>query len=113
MKRTPIGAMDQRITLQRIVRTADGAGGITEGWADFADCPTIWANVIAKAGNESMIEGRMTATFTVLFTIHNRRDIEPRDRIIWQGVAYNIRGIRDMGGRELRLVIEAERGVAQ
>jgi len=111
--KTPIGAMDQRITLQRIARTADGAGGITEAWSDFADCPVIWANVIAKAGNETMIDGRMTATFTVLFTIHNRRDIEPRDRIIWQGVAYNIRGIRDMGGRELRLVIEAERGVAQ
>lgn len=109
--RTTIGAMDQRVTLQRIVRTADGAGGIVEAWADFTDRPTVWANVIAKAGSESMIEGRMTATFTVLFTIHNRRDIEPRDRIIWQGVAYNIRGIRDMGGRELRLVIEAERGV--
>jgi SPP1 family predicted phage head-tail adaptor len=109
--KTPIGAMDQRITLQRIVRTADGAGGISEAWADFTDCPTIWANVIAKAGGESMIEGRMTATFTVLFTIHNRRDIDPRDRIMWQGVAYNIRGIRDMGGRELRLIIEAERGV--
>lgn len=109
--RTTIGAMDQRVTLQRIVRTADGAGGIVEAWEDFTDRPTVWANVIAKAGSESMIEGRMTATFTVLFTIHNRRDIEPRDRIIWQGVAYNIRGIRDMGGRELRLVIEAERGV--
>lgn len=109
--RTPIGRMDQRITLQRIVRTADGAGGISEAWADFEDCPTVWANVVAKSGTESMIEGRMTSTFTVLFGIHNRRDINPRDRIIWQGVAYNIRGIRDMGGRELRLVIEAERGV--
>jgi SPP1 family predicted phage head-tail adaptor len=111
--KTSLGAMDQRITLQRIVRTADGAGGISEAWADLADCATVWANVVAKAGTETMVEGRMTATFAVLFTIHNRRDIDPRDRIIWQGVAYNIRGIRDMGARELRLVIEAERGVTQ
>lgn len=107
------GKLDQRVTFQRLTFTADGAGGTTEAWADYAINPNVWANVVAKAGRETMIEGRMTATFTVLFTIRNRRDIDPRDRIIWQGVAYNIRGIRDMGGRELRLVIEAERGVAQ
>lgn len=109
---TPIGAMDQQITLQRLTFTPDGAGGQTEAWADYATNPTVFAHVIAKAGRESQQEGRMTATFTVLFTIYNRRDIDPRDRIVWQGVTYNIRGIRDEGGRSLRLVIEAERGVA-
>ena len=110
---TPIGRMDQLITLQRFTETPDGIGGVTRTWANFAAHPQIWANVRAKAGKEGMDEGRISATFTVLFTIHNRRDIEPTDRIIWQGVPYNIRGIRDEGGRTLRLVIEAERGVHQ
>lgn len=107
-----IGQMDQRITLQRRVATADGGGGETHDWADYTHNATVWAHVVAKAGRESTQEGRMTAAFTVLFHIHNRRDIDPRDRIVWQGVTYNIRGIRDEGGRALRLVIEAERGVA-
>lgn len=110
---TQIGPMDQRVTLQRLVVSSDGAGGQTETWADFDDTPGIWAHVIAKSGREAMVEGRTTATFIVLFTIWNRRDIDPRDRILWQGVAYNIRGIRDEGGRARRLVIEGERGVAQ
>jgi SPP1 family predicted phage head-tail adaptor len=107
------GAKDQQVTLQRLTIAPDGMGGQTEAWADFAEDATVWAHVVAKSGREGMIEGRTADTFIVLFTIWNRRDIDARDRIIWQGVAYNIRGVRDVGGRSLDLVIEAERGVAQ
>lgn len=106
------GKMDQIVTLQRLARTADGYGGFTEAWADYPSNARVWAHVRAKAGRESMDEGRMTASFTVLFTIYNRSDIDPRDRIVWNGVNYNIRGLRTEGGRRLTLVIEAERGVA-
>lgn len=104
--------MDQRITLQRPVATSDGGGGETTAWTDYTANPAVWASVMAKSGTEGMVEGRATATFVVLFTVYNRSDVNPRDRIIWRGVAYNIRGIRDQGSRNLRLVIEAERGVA-
>lgn len=110
--KTPIGAMDQRITLQLFAAAPDGYGGQLQSWVDYATNPTVWANVIAKSGREGMTEDRMTASFVVLFTIWNRRDIDPRDRIVWQGVVYNIRGVRDQGGRAQRIVIEAERGVA-
>ncbi|MFA9232069.1 MAG: phage head closure protein [Microgenomates group bacterium] len=108
-----IGRMDQRITLQRATSTADGVGGLTEVWTDFVCDPCPWANVKAKAGTEGLVEGRTTATFVVLFTIYNRDDVSELDRIIWQGIAYNIRGIRQESGRNAQLVIEAERGVAQ
>lgn len=107
-----IGKMDQRVTLQRLARTSDGIGGTTDAWTDYPKNATVWANVIAKAGREGMTDGRMVNSFTVLFTIYNRSDIDPRDRIVWQGVNYNIRGLRLEGERRLRLVIEAERGVA-
>lgn len=106
------GRMDQRITLQRLTQTADGYGGFTDAWADFPTMPCVWASVRAKAGREAMTDGRMTASFVVLFEIWNRQDINERDRIVWQGVTYNIRGLRQEGGRQARLVIEAERGVA-
>jgi SPP1 family predicted phage head-tail adaptor len=107
------GQMDQRITLQRLVKAPDGAGGYAESWADYAMNPRPWANVIAKAGRENMTEGRIAAQFTVLFEIYNRSDVIETDRILWDGVAYNIRGIRREGMRDQRLVIEAERGVTQ
>ena len=106
------GAKDQPITLQRKTRTPDGGGGFIDDWADFATTPDVWANVIAKAGREGLDEGRTNATFTVLFTIYNRSDVTELDRIVWQGVTYNIRGIRREGEQALDLVIEAERGVA-
>lgn len=106
------GGMDQRITLQRGTETGDGAGGVTKAWADLASNPAVWAKVYAKAGQESLQEGRVNASFVVLFTIYNRVDLSEKDRIIWQGEPYNIRNLRREGGRALRLVIEAERGVA-
>lgn len=107
------GHMDQRITLQRLVKVPDGAGGYAESWSNLPSDPFPWAKVTAKAGRESMVEGRIAAQFTVLFEIYNRSDLVETDRILWDGTAYNIRGIRREGGRRLRLVIEAERGVAQ
>lgn len=107
------GAKDQQITLQRFTRTPDGGGGFTEAWANYATDAIPWANVKAKGGREGLTEGRTTATFVVVFTIYNRADVTELDRIIWNGVAYNIRGILREGGRNLDLMIEAERGVSQ
>jgi SPP1 family predicted phage head-tail adaptor len=107
------GRMDQRITLQRLAKTPDGGGGYVESWADFDSNPRPWAKVMAKAGRETVIEGRVAAQFTVLFEIYNRTDLVETDRIVWDGVSYNIRGIRREGGQPLTMVIEAERGVAQ
>jgi len=107
------GKMDQLITLQRRVMVPDGAGGTAVEWQDFARNAKPWAEVIAKAGRESLVEGRMAASFTILFIIYNRSDVVETDRILWNGVPFNIRGIRGEGWRALRLVIEAERGVQQ
>lgn len=106
------GALSERITLQRLVRTPDGAGGTVTEWQDFERNPRPWAEVRAKSGREAVVEGRIAATFVVLFTIYNRSDVNETDRIVWNGVVYNIRGIRRESGRALYLVIEAERGEA-
>lgn len=106
------GSKDQQITLQRMTSTADGIGGTTRVWANLATDAHVWAHVRAKAGREQMDEGRMAASFTLLFTIYNRSDLTELDRIRWNGENYNIRGLRREGGRNLDLVIEAERGVA-
>ena len=98
-----IGKMDQRITLQRATETPDGFGGTVRAWSNLAADASPWANVIAKAGREAMVEGRMAATYVVLFTIYNRDDVTELDRILWNGEAYNIRNIRREGGRKLRL----------
>lgn len=104
------GQLDQRVTIQRIERTSDGAGGETTAWADLAD---VWANVRPATGRETQIEGRIAATSSAIFTIRRRADLLDTDRIVWGDVAYNIRSIMIGSQREAYLMIEAERGVAQ
>jgi len=105
-------AMDQLITLQAAETARDAGGGTYYEWADLATDATVWAAVKAKSGREGMDEGRTNATFVVEFTIYNRTDLTEQNWIVWDSVTYNIRGIRRESGRDLRLVIEAERGVA-
>ena len=105
------GKKNQPITFQRKTQTPDGSGGSTTSWANFTETPEVWADVIAKAGREGDDEGRVNARFTVLFRIYNRSDVTELDRILWEGVNYNIRGIRREGVEALDLVIEAERGI--
>ena len=107
-----IGKLGQRITLQRQVETPDGGGGLVRIWANVPHNACPWADVKAKAGREGLDEGRMNATYVVVFTIYNRTDLSEKDRIVWNGENYNIRGILRMGDRKLYLQIEAERGAA-
>ena len=105
-----IGKLDQRVTMQRTTATPDGAGGTTYAWGDLG---TVWANVFTVRTGEAMTEGRMNAAALVVFTVRNRSDLDERDRIVWGGVAYNIRSIRREGQRPQFVKIEAERGVSQ
>lgn len=104
------GKLDQRITLQSYTEVADGGGGSTKTWADFAATPTMWAQVTPKAGTEALDADRTNATATYEFTIRNRQDVDERHRIIWRDEAYNIRSVLRPGGRAMYLVIVAERG---
>lgn len=106
------GPMDQKITLRKLTRTADGGGGVIETWSDFATDPNVWARVSFKGGREGMDEGRINASQMTTFEIYTRSDVSEIDGIIWAGEFYNIRTVRRYGQRQLTMWIDAERGVA-
>lgn len=108
-----IGKLDQQITLQAQTETADGGGGNTAAWADFATDATVWAEVFPRGGKEGLQDGAHNASAMFVFQIRNRTDVSELDRIMWGGEPYNIRRVARRGGREMYLTIEAERGVAQ
>lgn len=110
---TEIGKLDQRITLQRSADTADGIGGMTKAWADFATTPSVWSHVKPRLGREGMAEGRMSATSLATFTIRYRADVSELDRILWNGEPWNIRRVMRVSQRQQYMDIDAERGVNQ
>ena len=103
------GRMDQAITIERRTEVSDGTGGVSRSWTPLAE---VWAAVKPRVGRESMSEGRIAAAYSVTFTIYNR-DIEERDRIVWNGEYYNVRGVMRAGERELYLDVDAERGASE
>lgn len=103
------GKIDQMVTIQTYQTTSDGAGGTIVTWEDLA---SVWAAVASEAGRESIEEGRTNAASGVVFTIRNRSDVNATMRIIWEGVAHNIRQVKSTGSRSMYLKIIAERGVA-
>lgn len=107
------GALDQLVTIQRRTATPDGGGGVVEAWADLPINPRVWADPQPLYGKEGVQDGARNATGTWLFKIRNRTDLTEQDRIVWDGDFYNISQIKRRGGRELYLMIEAVRGVAQ
>jgi len=107
------GALDQRVTFQAKTFADDGGGGSTATWANVPSVPTVWAAAEAMRSIESITEGRVNASGLYSFTVRYRTDIDETCRILWNSEAFNIVDVKRSSGRELYLVIQAERGELQ
>jgi len=105
-RRVSAGQLDQRLMVERRSYVADGGGGSTVSWLSLG---SVWGKAEARSSRETTTEGRMTASFSVRFTIYDM-EIHETDRIIWRGEAYNINGVMREGGRRGKLRIDATRG---
>jgi head-tail adaptor len=107
--RAPV--LDQQLTVQRGTRTADGQGGYAIVWATVF---TLWAEAREGGGGEGSRPGdRIEATGSVRFTF-NRVDADgllESDRVLWDGVTYNIDHIA-AGQRAVYRVMTCTRGKA-
>lgn len=109
-----IGAMRERITLQREDRVSDGAGGSVPTWYDLA---TVFARVQPASGRESFASGRerfasqqLQNGITHKVTIRHRDDISGATRILWGTRYLNIRSILNLDERNRYFTIEADEG---
>lgn len=107
---TPIGRMDQRITLRRVTRTQDAGGGTVETWEDLK---TVYAHVKPFAGREESDAQRVNPVTRFKAVIWWRCDANgspyytAADKVIWQGREYGIESVVPIGRNErmeLRLV---------
>ena len=104
------GELDQYIEIQSQLNTPDGAGGNSVTWQSKGN---IFAHVRPLGGKEITDYERVNAETRYLFVVRYPVDIDPDDRIIWEGIEFNIRALKEPKGRDLYMQIEAERGVGQ
>lgn len=109
MSFTP-GEMNERITFQSESRADDGYGGFELSWDDI---DTVWAHTRPMSGKEYEHADTMQAEGVNLFVTRYRDDIVPSNRIMWEGIAYDIVEIKRTTGRKLYTEFVAVRGGPQ
>lgn len=101
--------LKNRVILQRIEIVEDGSGGSTRTWQTVQ---SIWAYLVQTGGGERYQQERLTATANFKAIIRYRADVSPVNRIVFQGVAYQIRSVDDIEFAHKFLQLTLESGVA-
>lgn len=105
------GMLQTAITVQRLTRTTDGAGGWTETWATLSGAPTR-AMVRSVTGREVFANDRIEARPVLRITTRYNASVTEADRIVIRGKAYNITAINNMEFADKWLEIDLSGGVA-
>lgn len=94
------GAMDRLIVIERDQGSADSFGQKTPNWQELA---TVWAKRTPIADGERWRGGEIAAQITHRFLIYWSGDVSgvtPKDRIVSEGMTYDIAGVKERGLRE-------------
>ena len=96
------GDLDRRISILRATVAPNAFNEPVETWSTYA---TVWAARRDASASESYRAGEVGAQITTRFTIRWSpavADVNPRDRIAFDGREYNITAVRNIGRQRWR-----------
>jgi SPP1 family predicted phage head-tail adaptor len=102
------GNRDRLITIQGKTATADSFGEPIEAWVDV---DTVWAEKKDLRGTELFAARQEVASVDTRFRILYRTDVTALNRILYEGIYYDIAAVLEIGRRE-GLEIYASKGEA-
>jgi SPP1 family predicted phage head-tail adaptor len=94
------GKMDRRITLERFTETVDQFNEPVKAWGALA---TRWASYEPISDGERFRAGETAATASARFVIRHSAtvaDLNPKDRLTFDGAAWQILHVKEIGRRE-------------
>jgi head-tail adaptor len=105
--------MRERVGVERMTMTPDGAGGFTRVWTALGGGTDgkRWADVSPTAGRETLLNEALQGIQAYRVTMRWDADIKPADRLNWNGVLMNITSAADPNGLKTYTVIFADAGV--
>ncbi|HTN60267.1 MAG TPA: head-tail adaptor protein [Devosia sp.] len=106
------GDLDRQITLQRYGISYNADNEPIEGYAGFA---TVWASWRRATARETLAGAEVNATATDIFEIYwspEVADVDPKDRLIFDGKSYDIASVAEIGRREGLRIAAARRADA-
>jgi SPP1 family predicted phage head-tail adaptor len=101
---TAPGELNRRLVLEAPVESADGAGGVTRGYAAVM---TLWASVEPVSARGAVVADASGATVTHRIVMRRRAAVTTRHRFVDGATVYRVVTLRDDAPRRF-LVIGAE-----
>ena len=93
--------LDRKITLQRFTYTTDpGSGEQVKTWSTLA---AVWASKRDVSDSERVASAEVSAEIGTRFQIRwdsAWSDLNPKDRVVYDGRTYDIVGVKELGRRE-------------
>lgn len=92
--------LDRRVTLKRATIAQDEYGQPIETWADIA---TVWASWRRASARETLAAAEVAAAVSDVFETRfdsTWADLNPKDRLIYNGATYDIIEVAEIGRRE-------------
>ena len=100
---------DRKITLQRSTDTQDEYGAPVKEWNTLGPA-SIWAAYRPVSDGEKFSAGEVGATLSARFTVRYDSawaDVNPKDRLIFEGREFDIVSAKEVDGRRAFLEISA------
>lgn len=91
MRKSKIGRLSNRITIQSAVLTPDGQGGNVEVWVNSSD---VWAEAL-PGGSNRLIDMMQNAIHSDVSFRVRKGTVSKKNRIIYDSRICNIEGLRD------------------
>ena len=101
---TGIGRLRERVILEAPVETADGAGGVTRGYAAQA---TLWAEVVPIGAKSEVVADARGANVTHRITIRGGVEVTVRHRFRLGARILDVVTVRDGDPQRRLILIEA------
>jgi SPP1 family predicted phage head-tail adaptor len=91
------GRLDRRITIQRSAHSVNEYGTPVFVWSDFA---TLRAQLVESKAEEFLAGGAANDKTLAIFRVRYLAGVTNADRITYDGKAFNIREVKEIGRRK-------------
>lgn len=98
------GRLDRTITIERQAETVTPSGSVVTAWTNVA---TVRAEIVRQSASEFLTGFGEAENGTVIFRVRYLAGITTADRIVFDGVAHDLKEVAEIGrrrGLELRAV---------
>lgn len=99
------GSLDRRLRIERATVTRDAVNAEVQSWAELA---TVWASYEPVRDGERFRAGETAAGLSARFVIRHSStvaDVNPKDRVVFDGAVLQIVAVKEHGGRRVGIEI--------